>query len=570
MFNAYPLNAVPLNGLGSSGIVTQIIEPGSSFSWSPRLLLDGDDVTDQLLGAIVVDRSESGDAVASFQLWLGTAPVSIGSYSGRSVVIDIILHGEPEVVSRRFTGQLVQPEFDVVSRVLSCEANTRLAENVEAMSIAAIDTLVGGLWSPDVFEDVAGRSRWDYAQERLSTRTASLNADRYGVPRITPWHIDAVHYEFAPGSTVHESVDVGLATLSDAVNVYELELDYRYTRYRQRRQSYTWRHTGTGGNMSLAGFNAWRADSTELPDVDMITEAVNSAGWYLSSSTWYRLYGDLPDLPQPWYNKNTDLLLGADFSASIRWSQRAVEKYTVRLEVADSVAAVGEVIERGRVVLDTDTENDRLWDESTGDLVAAVTDAPIDQLQRRDPERLAAAFDCAVSAGVATLCAAQRANVVTWQVPLAHALAIDFGHRLRLRDQGADVTGMVVMLTEEMDTQTGTALLTIGIAPSLGAATAIGDIPVLPDPPEFEDQPGPVMPGSLPTQIGLRIDSPPYDEELPGFAGNYSIGNGDPADRYPRRFAIDTPEILEQWRNEIEAAVVVTYSIAPPADTLEL
>ncbi|HCP05437.1 MAG TPA: hypothetical protein DIT61_18330, partial [Pseudomonas sp.] len=148
MFNAYPLNAVPLNGLGSSGIVTQIIEPGSSFSWSPRLLLDGDDVTDQLLGAIVIDRSESGDAVASFQLWLGTAPVSIGSYSGRSVVIDIILHGEPEVVSRRFTGQLVQPEFDVVSRVLSCEANTRLAENVEAMSIAAIDTLVGGLWSP--------------------------------------------------------------------------------------------------------------------------------------------------------------------------------------------------------------------------------------------------------------------------------------------------------------------------------------------------------------------------------------------------------------------------------------
>ncbi len=564
MLNAYPLNAVPLNGLGSSGVVTQIIEPGSSFSWSPRLLLDGDDVTDQLLGSISIERSEDGDAVASFALWLGTGAVSIGTYAGLSVAIDFIVRGESDFVSRRFTGALVQPEFDVLSRVLSCEATTRLADTVESMDLGSIDALVGGLWSADVFEDMSGRPHWDYAQERLSTVASSLNADREGNPRVTPWHINGVHYELAAGSTVFESVDVGLASLSDTINTYELELSYRYTRFRQRDQLYEWSHP-------LGSFESWRADSTELPDVPMIEEAVESAGWFISAEPFYdRLPGDLPELAQPWYNKNTDLLLGASFPASIRWSQRAVEKYVVQLNVPESVAQAGAVIERASVVLDTDTENDRLWEESTGDAAEVITDDPVDNLEQRDQERLEAAFGCAVAIGRARLLASHRSNTVTFQIPLAHALAIDLGQRLRLLDQGADCTGMVVMLNEEMDVSTGTALLTVGIAPSLGAPGAADDSLVLPPAPTFYDDPGDTISGVLATQLGLRVTSPVYDEELDGFAGNYSIGNGDPADRFPRRFAIDTPEIIDQWRDEVEATASPTYAVAPPADTLEL
>src|SRR5690606_37203844 len=112
----------------------------------------------------------------------------------------------------------------------TCEATTRLTDTIEAMELPAIDVLVGGEWSVDVFEEVAGRSRWDYAQERLSTRAASLNADNQGSPRITDWSPSAVSWVFRPGSTVYESMDVGLATLGETVNVIELELDYRYSR----------------------------------------------------------------------------------------------------------------------------------------------------------------------------------------------------------------------------------------------------------------------------------------------------------------------------------------------------
>src|SRR5690606_39849317 len=72
-------------------------------------------------------------------------------------------------------------------------------------------------------------------------------------------------------------------------------------------------------------------------------------GWFLTSATWYRLPGDITEGPgSPWYNKNTDLLLGADFKAAVRWTQRAVEQYRLTLEIPDAVAAVGPVIQIGR------------------------------------------------------------------------------------------------------------------------------------------------------------------------------------------------------------------------------
>ena len=553
MLNEQPLNSGPLNALGGSGV--QEIQPGAGFAWDVRVTLAGVDVSDSLTGLIRIERPEDGDSVASFALWLGPEPVNVAAYTGQPVVIDFVVDGS--VTDRRFTGYLVQPEFDVLTRVLTCDATTRLQDGIEAMELDAIDQFVGGLWSPDVFGDVAGRSRWDYAQERLSTRRASLNVTRYGQPRITSWY-PALAFEFGPGSTVYESVDIGLAALSETTNVIELELDYRYTRYRQRNTPYTWAHPA-------GSFAAWRADSTELPDVQMITDAVESAGWYVSSATWQRLPGDLPTLPQPWYNKNTDLLLGASFTASIRWTQRAVEQYRIRLEIPQSVAAVGEVIRRERVVLDTDTDADRLWEQSR-----EAVDFLDDYLPQRDPNRLASAMGVALARGQAQLAAANRRNLVSWQVPMAHALGVDLGQRLRLHDQGADITGTLVTLVDELDTLSGAALLTVVVAVSQGPEGQVSDPLVVPAPPVFVDGPGSSVTSALPTQLIKDPSSPPYDEELPGFAGAYSVGTWDPELRYPRRFAVPTPQIPEHWRNEAQAERTATYAVAPPRDTLEI
>ena len=570
MLNSMPLNSGPLNSLPTSGAApAEVIAPGAGFVWRWAVTLGGEDVSHLLTGPVQIDSAENGDKVATLALWLGDDPVTIRDYTGLTLLLDFVVLGETEVVSRRFTGFLVQPEFDVLTRVLSCTATTRLSDSIEAMEIEAIDVLVGGSWSADVFEELAGRSRWDYAQERLSTRTASLNVTRQGSPRITPWHPASIAYEFAPGSTVYQSLDVSLATLSDTANVIELEIDYRYSRYRQRSQSYTWRNPLTGGNMSLLGFNAWRADSTELPDIPMVLDAVESAGWFVTSATWYRLPGDLPDLPQPWFNKNTDLLLGFDIGASLRWSQRAVEAYRLRLEVPAAVERVGEVIRRERIVLDTNTDADPLWESTRFGVATEAGDDPVDQLPRRSQDRLDAAANTALAIQRAELLAAHRGNRVSWQVPLAHALGVDIGQGVRLLD-GATATGCVVDLSEVADVGSGAALLTITLAVSDGTAGQVSDVLTLPAAPEFVDVFAPGVTPSLPSQIGLRADSPPYDPELPGFAGSYSIGNGDPALRYPRRMQIDTPEIPAQWRDEITAERTAVYAVAPPVDEMEV
>jgi len=562
MLNAYPLNSAPLNGLSGGALPeTVVLQPGDSFVWSAVIKVAGVDVTDLCQG-YGVSGNEDGDLAADFVLQLGSAPVDLRAFTGKSVTIDYVVHGDPVIVDRRFTGQLVEPEFDVLTRLLSCNATTRLEDDFEARELAEIDTFVVGWWSADVFEETAGRSRWDYTLERMSTRPASLNVDRQGNPRVTSWYPPGVAFEFAPGAAIYESVDVALAALSDTVNVYELEADYRYSRYRQRNQEYSWTHP-------QAPFELWRQDSTELPDVPMIEDATESAGWFVSLAEYDRLPGDLLDLPNPWKNKNTDLLLVANWTASKRWAQRGVEQYRIRLEVPEFVAAVGEVIDRARVVLDTESDGDSLWEGSGGD--EAATDEELAELPKRDPVRLEAALRCAIEIGRVTILQSQRGSLVTWQVPLAHALGVDFGQRLRLLE-GVTVTGTVASLSETASFETGEAVLTIGIAVSQGEASAVSDVLAIPVQPVFEDDAVDPLDGVLPTQLGNRSGVPEYNEELPGFAGNYSIADGDPGGltKYPRRFAVDTPEIIAQWRDEVAAETAVTYRIAPPVDQLEI
>ena len=66
--------------------------------------------------------------------------------------------------------------------------------------------MVGGNWSADLFEDPVGRSRWDYAQERLSSRAASLNRLPGGELVVTPWAATAPAFVYGEGVTLDRSL----------------------------------------------------------------------------------------------------------------------------------------------------------------------------------------------------------------------------------------------------------------------------------------------------------------------------------------------------------------------------
>src|SRR5690606_35100892 len=124
-------------------------------------------------------------------------------------------------------------------------------------------------------------------------------------------------------------------------------------------------HPALGGNTSIDGFINWKSDSTELPDIEMVSDAVESAGRPITSAIWGRFPGDITAGPgSPWYKKDMDVVRRCSFATAVRWSQRVVEQYRLRLEVHAAIAKAGEIIQRERVVLDTDSAPDSLWESS--------------------------------------------------------------------------------------------------------------------------------------------------------------------------------------------------------------
>lgn len=274
LLNGGPLNSAPLNGAGAASAAPEpeYVVAGISFLWRLRVVVGGVDMSAHLTGGADVDREEGAAGVAGFQLYLPAGPVVPGEWVGRTVTIDYISTKEGVTTeARRFTGRIAgPPQWDSNNRILSCECSDQLQQRVEALSVAEIDALTGGQWSADVFDPVEGRSRWDYAQERMSTRTASLDCSPTGELRVTSWYATAPHFAFGYNTTIDESLSVEWPDLSRLVNTVVIEADYRYMRLRQQNEAFSW----IGG-----GFCGWYfSDTKELPTSAMVRDAVADAG----------------------------------------------------------------------------------------------------------------------------------------------------------------------------------------------------------------------------------------------------------------------------------------------------
>ncbi|WP_129480498.1 hypothetical protein [Pseudomonas aeruginosa] len=566
LLNGMPLNAGPLNGFGTAGGGDGPVEikPGQAFAWRLRLLVDDEDWTASLVGAVEVDREEGASGTATFTLYLGTDPVSPTSWVGRAVTIRYLSTAEgvtADVV--RFTGRIADPTFDAVGRTLTARCSDQLQQRIEAMEIAQIDALVGGQWSSDVFEPVDGRSRWDYAQERLTTVAAALDCAPTGELRVSSLFSQPPAFEFGAGSTVYNSVEVSLGDLSSQTNRIEIECDYRFSRLWQLNSSYGWQHPGTGNAVGEAGFCNWRGDDTELPDVEMITSATESSGQTLFYATWYPLppTGVYCNPPAAWVNNFTELLLGGNWIAGRRWVQSVTERYRLVMEVQPSVAATGPIVGRQRASFEIESDRAERWESEP------ITGGSNGHDDEKDGSRRLSALNCLLAQGATTLTAAHRGTTVTWDVPTSMVLPIDLVHTLRLDDQGARAVGKCRRIVDRLDLASGSALTTISIAVMRGGAGAAD--PLVPPAGSSDPASPPSGGGQLTTQLGGRNGSPAYDDEADGFSGNWS--NRDPgAELFPRRFSLTANDIPETYRNEHAPEIAATYRVAVPDDVLEM
>lgn len=568
MLNGSPINSTLLNG----GAATQAPEPeyvvrGQAFTWALRLLVAGADVTAHLTGTVTVDREEGAAGIASFDLFIAPgAPVTPPDWKGRSVTIDYIsTKAGTTIEARRYTGQISRASWNPITRVLSCECSDQLQQRVESMAIASIDALVGGHWSADVFEPVEGRSHWDYALERLSTRPASLDCSPTGVLRVTSWYAAAPHFVFEPGTTLYQTVDLQEADLDRTVNRVEIEFSYRYSRLWQRNKSYAWKSPETGLNSGIGGFCQWRSNSHELPTKEMIDDAAADNGETVLSPNYYDLPPTMADPcldGNPWINNQQGLLLGVSWIGARRWVQTVTETYRLALATEAGQGEDSRIVQRAGYTLDIDDDRTEEW---TSEPILGG-DSGYSDLE--DSARRAAALTVALRAGQTQIIAAHRETTLTWQVPTSLALGVDLIHTLELADQGARAVGKCRRVMDTFDLGAGQAITTLSIAVMRGGGAS--DPLTLPD--RIGAQPLPPPSGStttLPTQLGGRLSSPEYDEELPGFAGNYSSTTaGLPV--FPRRIDAVTDEIAAEDRDERVLEADRLYRVGIPNDKLEL
>lgn len=603
----WPVGGSPTNAQPSGPVV---IRPGRYCAWQVVVTIGGSDVSTLLTGIVTVDREEGAAAVARFNLFYPPGEPVPTSMPNSSVVITFVAEVDGEgVQSRLFTGWIAEPTWSADTRVMDITCTDRLQQRIEAMSIEQIDALALGSWSPDVFEPVEGRSRYDYAQERISGEAVSLDASATGEIRRSSWFAAAPAFLFGPGSTIFQSVSIDLAQPFTATNRAEVVLRYRYSRVWQLNQLYTWRHPGAHSAQGVPGFCEWRPWSTEVPDVQMIQDAVAGSGQVIIGSPLYhRVPTSAPDpcgTGSPWVNTYPDFLLGVSVTAARRWVQTVTEEYSLTLATESGRLTDEQVVTREAVQFEIEDTRLDDWEGSLEGKGAAVSDSEPPSLPDGVPSAgwvwvpssTGAAGYCDASAEARRTAAllvmlrrmyieilqAHRETSVSWSVPTSHALAVDLVHTLELDDQYTRARGKCRRIAHSLNMDTGEATTQLSIAVMRGGGQGDPlDVPSRPDvtlPPLAGDAAG----IDLPTQIGGRLNHPPgasgpvdggpvapYDETLTGFSGNYSVADDNTAETFPRRFSLPYRDVPEIYTDELVRPAERLYRISIPNDLLEL
>lgn len=597
LINSVPINSGELNSVGAAGAAPepQPIVPGSAFSWRVLVQVAGVDVTSRLTGEVSIDRERGAAGIATFTLQLISGAVIPMAWVGRPVTIDFISTALGLTTeSRRYAGRIVTNEWDPLMRLMVCHCGDQLQQRIEQMSVLDIEGMIPSFWSSDVYEDPEGRSRWDYAQERLASVQVSLDSSPYDDLRLTSWYAGGYDFEFGPGSTVYQSVKFSYADLTSLTNKVEIEANYRFSRLRQLNTYYYWKHPETGSVGGTSGFCLWRSQSSELPDIAMIKDAASGAGLSIvKTPAYFRLP---PSAADPcgngvsWRNSYPDLLLGVGFDGGMRWTQAVTEKYTMTVVAEQSIAQAGEVIARESLSIEYTTDFGEKWEgkafgidaprdfiPSNNPLIPGGTLLPIDggisgHRDERDEGQRQTAFRCLLNQAKTTVILAHTATQVSWDVPTSMVMEVDLIHTLYLNDQGVKAGARCSRVYDRFDLGTGSALTTLTVSVMRGGG-AVSD-PLNPPAFSVEAQPEPVPPSpislSLPTQLGRRRSSGTYKEELDGFSGNYDASDNPLLEAFPRRFQVTAPEVPETKRDEKTVPLTGTYRIAIPNDELEL
>lgn len=566
-FNAAELNGVELNAgvLDASGSIIQL---PLSNRWALRVLLNGVDVSARLTGRVEVTADENTARTARLSLVPTVGLIDLDAWSGKPLQIfrRRLVGGELVSETLRFTGVTLPAKYDNWRNVVALNATCDRQNRLEQMSIEQINALtVECYWSAAVFGEL--NSHYQYAEARRQTRPIALDCGPDGAFRVTPWRAAAIpHFTFDASNIVAGSLQV-TPSAEKPINRIELAVEYRFTRLRHREHRYQWDHPA-------ANFCAWYPRTTELPTISMLAEAIEQADWdQIGEPAVEELPPDLVNpcgLGGAWYNEFTadPHLLSFSVAVARRTAQTLTEQYNITLLAEGSVTTWGVNLERERYSDEVEYDS-RSWETLPADQRPsnAVQDYLGDWvIDRDDGTRRANTLLTALHREAVRMEDSHRHTRVVWATPISDAI-YDTAHTLAVNAGGVQAIGKVVAVAEQWDMDRGTELANIELAVYRGGEVSAADPLTAPAQPAFDFGDAPASTTTLATQLGGDQFSPPFDDDLDGFAGNYSVKYPG-SEQYQRRLQITTPDIDALYRDGATAEAAASYRLNFPTDLL--
>lgn len=561
---------------------------GDTLRWRGAVTLKGDDVSSALTGPISVEASENSARVANFTIKPSLGVVELTDWVGAEVEIDFIaVDSTGAVVSetRVFTGVVDVPIFDPIEQLTTFECTDNLQKRAEKTTTDFLAGLIGGRYSDLIFEPDEEPDNWQYVLDRISTTPKSISLDPLSRWRVaTEWEGKVTpDYLFDSGSILDESLELSLTPLRDIISKVTIDFGYRFQRLRERRIRGSWNYP--------SGFCHYLESGETLPYRNMIESAAGGTGWDLLAINYVPLPPSQVIFCQPngnraWVNTENsvgqELCLGAWFTLAKRFAQSVREDYQIEI-VAPASDFQEEVDELSYdITADYDTsdwENNSVRPTSTGASLIPQPTGPDDRYFDKDDQvgftraDMNDAILTAIDIGKTRILEAHRQNLVTFSVSMRPYL--DLIHTLEVDTTPIQARGKVSRIIHEMDVESGTATTTaqLSISKVNGTPTAEDPTTVPPEPDTVSPMTGDVRISQLGSRWGAQEFSQAQDlvaEEDDPFEGWTSniIPAYPGAPRYQEAFIIETVDIPEEDRDEIEATQPATYNVDIPDELL--
>lgn len=594
-----------VTGIAAVGLSQRVYDAAvlaaSTERWRVAVNVAGDDVSERLTGEVRIEAEESAARIAEFTMVPDAGPITPSDWIGRDVGIDYLQVDAAGAVLqrwRRFTGVVDLAEYDPVAGALSARCTDQLQESFERTPVDVLAAFVPGQWSGAISGDPD--DGWHYVQERIRAAPYAVEFDSSRSLRITSWQAKAsADLTLGAARILDGSLALELAPRRALHNTVQLSVEYRYERLYQRDALVGWHYPRT--------FCAYLEDSTELPNKQMVSAALNGTGWLLNTLTWDPVPAtgviNCGNRVHNWISSPEDgLILGYSARLVRRWTQTVTERYRLSVRAPAAAARHGTLLREDRASASAgfdwqayegfDAENRASSGLATGggnasgipgasvggtNPVGPPAGATLDEfgdyvLDQANRATLNELLATAVARAAVDLIAAHRAHRVVCSTPLRPDL--ELYHTLRIETSRVTAQGKIAHIIEDCDIDTGEATTTVRIAVMRGGDSQLGwDEAQIPAPASQASVPAPGAAGlgntSRETFIGGRVDAPEFEEQWSGFSGNWTSTEPG-AHLYPRRYRLDLPAIEPDRREARTAELERAITVRIPDDELSI